>query len=48
MNTNLDGANLTWANLERAELDGAKLDGTNHKEAHYLTFDQLSKVKCTS
>jgi uncharacterized protein YjbI with pentapeptide repeats len=31
------------ANLKRANLKGAKI-----REVHYLTFDQLSKVKYTS
>ena len=37
---NLAGANLEEANLKRANLKGAKI-----REVHYLTFDQLSRVK---
>jgi uncharacterized protein YjbI with pentapeptide repeats len=40
MKVNLEGSNFRWANLE-----GAKLEGTKFREAHYLTFEQLSKVK---
>jgi uncharacterized protein YjbI with pentapeptide repeats len=38
--TNLREANLKWADLTKASLIEANL-----KEAHYLTFDQLSKMK---
>lgn len=40
MKVNLELANLRWANLEGANLEGAGLEG-----AHYLSFDQFSKVK---
>jgi len=33
-------ANLAWVNLH-----GVDLKGDNFRKAHYLTFDQLSKVK---
>ena len=39
---------LTLANLKAAILEGANLKGTNIREAHYLTFDQLSKVESIS
>jgi len=42
---NLQGADLIEANLEGANLEGANLEGAKFREAHYLTFDQLSKVK---
>jgi uncharacterized protein YjbI with pentapeptide repeats len=53
--TNFREANLKWADLTeagliKANLQGANLHevditGANLREAHYLTFDQLSKVK---
>jgi uncharacterized protein YjbI with pentapeptide repeats len=48
--TNLQGANLIKANLIKANLHGVDITGANLKEdnlreVHYLTFDQLSKVK---
>ena len=45
MKVNLEGSNFRWANLEGANFEGAKLEGTKFREAHYLTFEQLSKVK---
>ena len=42
---NLIGANLQGANLEGANFEGANLEGAKFREAHYLTFEQLSKVK---
>lgn len=43
--TNLKGTNLREANLEGANIEGANIEGAKIKEAHYLTFEQLSKVK---
>jgi len=31
--------------LQGANLQGANFEGANLRETHYLTFDQLSKVK---
>jgi uncharacterized protein YjbI with pentapeptide repeats len=45
MKVNLEWANLRWANLEGANFEGANLKGTKFREAHYLTLEQLSKVK---
>jgi uncharacterized protein YjbI with pentapeptide repeats len=42
---NLRKANLKWTNLREANLKWTNLREANLKEAHYLTFDQLSKVK---
>jgi uncharacterized protein YjbI with pentapeptide repeats len=45
MKVNLGWADFRWANLEGANLEGANLEGAKFRDAHYLTFDQLSKVK---
>ena len=42
---NLQGANLIKANLHGVDITGANLKEDNLREVHYLTFDQLSKVK---
>ena len=45
---NFIGADFIGANLREANLEGANLRGTNFADAHYLRFDQLSKVKTLS
>ncbi len=42
---NLKESYLKGANLREANLEGANLKGANFANAHYLTFDQPSKVK---
>ncbi len=42
---NLQGADIIKANLAGANLHKVDLTEANLREAHYLTFDQLSKVK---
>jgi uncharacterized protein YjbI with pentapeptide repeats len=42
---NLNEGNFKRANRRGADLRKANLEGANLEDAHYLTFNQLSKMK---